>query len=56
MRPVVKKPFKSQLVVEYPPDDRILIVLDLIVEYGKFYREWKIRNAEKLAKTAKNND
>ena len=48
MRTVVKKPNERAIPIVYPCDDPIMIALNLIVEYGKFYREWKeMRAAEK---------
>lgn len=45
MRTVVKKPKERAIPLLYPCDDPIMIALNLIVEYGKFYREWKEKRA-----------
>ncbi len=49
MPKVRKRPVRAPPKMQFPENDRLLIVLDLIVEYGKFYREWKKQNPDKIA-------
>lgn len=48
---VVKKPKPRAIPLHYPSDDPIMIALNLIVEYGKFYREWKEKQAAEIGGT-----
>jgi hypothetical protein len=45
MRTMVKKPKERAIPILYPCDDPFMVALDLIVEYGKFYKEWKEKRA-----------